>query len=1416
MLTVGLCIGASNVSFVLAEHEPECKIRKVIIRPHEGNPRKTVEAVLEHCPEEMQGIAVTGRRFKDYLNLSTISEPEATELAYSYLNLSGDYDAIVSAGGETFLIYQLQNGVINNVLSGNKCASGTGEFFIQQVKRMGMGLEEAIKLAHGAEPYKVAGRCSVFCKSDCTHALNKGEAKEKVVAGLCKMMSAKITELANLAKARRIVLVGGCAQNSAMVQFLRQELDEVYIPAEATCFEALGAALYARDHPTLPLSKRQLFKMERHSFAFLPPLSSFSNMVSFKQMAEVTLKRGERCLLGLDVGSTTTKAVLLRESDGLIAAKVYLRTNGDPVGASKKCYAALAEQVPEDIKIIGLGVTGSGRQIAGLHALTDCVINEIIAHARAAVYFDPKVDTILEIGGQDAKYTYLENQVPCDYAMNEACSAGTGSFLEEAAKESLQIETAEIADAALQAATPPNFSDQCAAFISSDIKNAIHEGISGNDIAAGLVYSICQNYINRVKGTRLTGKKIFMQGGVCYNKAVPLAMAALLDKEIIVPPEPGLMGAFGVALEVKSRLESGIIKEKIFNLLELASRDVIYHQPFICRGQKESCDRKCSINLIEIAGRKYPFGGACNKYNNLQRNISYNIKELNLVARREKLVFEQQSEIDVPKLKGIRIGISKSFFSHTYYPLYYHFFKNLGCSPVLAQFCSPEGQEQKGAAFCYPAELAHGFCKSLIDAGVDYYFFPQVKGLAVENGAADSVTCPFAQGEPYYLKTTFPEIAGNMISPVLDFSRGMQAVSHEFVKVGKNLGFNKQKSLEAFQRAWEAQQAFFAEIKSIGSRFMQELERDPDQIAIVIFGRPYNAFTQTANLGIPAKFASRGYKVIPYDFLPWEREPVEERMYWSVGQMLLKSARLVDKHPQLFAAYITNFSCGPDSFLTGYVREIFGKKPSLTLELDNHTADAGIDTRIEAFLDVIRSYRESSKRPAEQKGTSPAAILAKSCLHDGKFSIQASHGQIFSLRDPRVKVVIPSMGEYSSEALAATFRCFGIQALSLAPPGEADLKEGKKYTSCKECLPLLLTLGSLKRYLAAKKDKQEITAFFMPTTSGPCRFGQYNVAIEKLLVKVGIENVALISLSSANGYAGLPTSFVLRAWRAAVIGDVLDEIRNSLLVLALNRSEALECFRQVKEMILNSLEREPWPQVIKVLERAATVLAMLPLRGKLEQTSQVLLVGEIYVRKDAFSRQYLEHKLAEKDIILRIAPISEWLYYCDYLLKKGLTQRTDWVTKAKINCKNQIQRYEEKRIKNILARSGLCSPHPVNVEKSIANVQGAIAPTLTGEAILTVGGAVTELLDEVEGVIAIGPFGCMPNRIAEAILNKGLTRLKKEIITNRGAVGERMEQMTSLPFLALESDGNQFTQLALAKLEAFCLQVKRLTAQLRS
>ena len=464
--SVGICIGASSISIVRAQlYAESIQVTDVRTVSHEGNPRKVLEDYFSQNDLTGISVVVTGRKFKNLINAVSISEPEAIEETLSYLKLNGKYKAIASLGGENFIVYCLNNtGGIDKVLSGNKCASGTGEFFLQQIRRMNISLEEALNLADEEKYYVVSGRCSVFCKSDCTHALNKGIEKGLVVSGLCKMIADKTIDLLSKQKSDKILLIGGVSQNKRVVRFINEKYPESKVIIESAYFEAFGAAIKGIKE-VFSFNTENVFRDNTQTFAKLAPLKSAEGKVIFKSLKKAEASKGYECILGLDVGSTTTKAVIIRVSDNALLASIYLRTNGNPVQASVNCYKALEEQLKVPLNIIGLGTTGSGRHISALHAMTRGVVNEIIAHAVAAAHFDKDVDTIFEIGGQDAKYTHLTNGIASDYAMNEACSAGTGSFLEESAKETLNITYTDIADIALTAEDPLNFNDQCAAFI---------------------------------------------------------------------------------------------------------------------------------------------------------------------------------------------------------------------------------------------------------------------------------------------------------------------------------------------------------------------------------------------------------------------------------------------------------------------------------------------------------------------------------------------------------------------------------------------------------------------------------------------------------------------------------------------------------------------------------------------------------------------------------------------------------------------------------------------------------------------------------------------------------------------------------------------------------------------------------------
>ncbi|MEI8095695.1 MAG: acyl-CoA dehydratase activase [Spirochaetales bacterium] len=1429
--SVGICLGASTFSLVeIASINGKIEVVNKVIVAHDGDPKGTFTRIIDAYDLAGKSVSVTGRKFRDLTTFPSLIEPEATEIAYQHLYPGAQrFDAVVSAGGESFLVYEMdKKGRVSRISSGNKCASGTGEFFLQQIRRMNIGVEEAISLARQSKnPHQLSGRCSVFCKSDCTHALNKGEPIGDVAAGLGRMIAKKIEELLVKVNAKKVLLVGGTAQNGVVVDFLQKTFPQVEVPDHAPCFEALGAAIYALKNKLTPeITKNNYFKDIPSSFEQMPALSKFVDKVEFKDQAFETARDGDVCVVGLDVGSTTTKAVLLRRSDETIVAAKYLRTNGNPIEASRQCYRALIEQLGTTrVTVVGLGVTGSGRYLAGLHADTEGIINEIIAHARAAAHFDPEVDTIFEIGGQDAKYTLLTNGVASDYAMNEACSAGTGSFLEESAYESMGVKMEDIAPIALAATNPPNFSDQCAAFISSDINMAFQEGISRENIIAGLVYSICINYVNRVKGFRQVGKKIFMQGGVCYNKAVPIAMAALTGKSIIVPPHPGLMGAYGVALEVGSLLDLGLLAPREFDLGVLAEREVTPGKSFVCMGRSENCDRRCEISMIEIEGKKFPFGGACNKYYNQLHHLKYDTAELNHVAKRRELLFHPWVELrtDLPADAPL-VGLNRSFQIHTLYPLYSTFFNQLGCRIVLPTEVRQTGIDKAQSSLCLSAQVAMGLFEDLLDKKPDYIFMPQLKELHVSEQKDYRIeyqtVCMFVQGEPFYQKSShFGPTATRatnlpkMITPSLNLMKGWGAGAEVFAQVAVDMGFTREQGLAAHTKAAEAQTLFFEAMKAQGRRILAKLESDPSRTAVVLFGRPYNAFAEETNKGVPSKFASRGVELIPYDFLDYESEENYKNTYWEMGQRIIKGARIVERHPQLFGTFLTNFLCALDSMMVQHFRDLMGTKPSLTIEVDSHTADAGVNTRIEAFMDVIQNYLKVRGTGKVAQAPFRAATVELDNL--GKAVFVGSGGEKLRMDTGKVKVLVPSMGDLFNRGAAAVFRDLGWNAEALPVCDREALDLGRSVTTSKECLPIINIVGELMKYLKYRTDPDEKLVMMIVGAGGCCRVGQYDILLRTTVEKLHLPNVATMKLSNDDGYAGLGLKFRLNMVKSMYAFDVLDDIRNAVKALAVDREAAMTVLNAEIDKVVGSVDGTNKTMFYTQLRKTARVLRTIPLKTPISQAKYIGLVGEIFVRRDHFSLMGIPDLLADKGFVLLDAPVSEWVRYTDFLRDIGMYElQTNLVGKFEMAASDLVQDHHEAKVKDILATSGLYEKEMIDIQTFMDHSKHIFPFELTGEPGLSTGAALHHLAEKFCGVLNVGPFGCMNSRMTEAVSTIEMTVEGKEEAGRQAGrpvdLSALKESTDILPFLSLECDGNPFSQIIRARLETFILQAERL------
>jgi predicted nucleotide-binding protein (sugar kinase/HSP70/actin superfamily) len=700
----------------------------------------------------------------------------------------------------------------------------------------------------------------------------------------------------------------------------------------------------------------------------------------------------------------------------------------------------------------------------------------------------------------------------------------------------------------------------------------------------------------------------------------------------------------------------------------------------------------------------------------------------------------------------------------------------------------------------------------------EYIFLPHFKAVPALDGNTSSQVCPFVQGETFYLQATFQQKLDEIkakgtriLTPLLDLTKGLDTAREPLIKTAIQMGARRKAASAAFETALKRQMECTAEMRAIGKEVIEELEADPDRTAVVIFARSYNGFVEEAHMGIPNKLASRGILVIPFDFLLLNNGKSKRHMYWGMGQRILNAAKFVKQHPQLFGTFITNFSCGPDSFVIGYFRDIMGRKPSLTLELDNHTADAGLETRIEAFLDIVSAYRKLLVNQSVTK-KERTFLPARTTLENGMAKVITSSGESIPMTDPRVTLLVPSMGKLASEALAAVFRGKGFNAVAHPPSDEGVLKIGRANTSCKECLPLILTTGTLLNLIQNKKKEDEILIYFMPTSSGPCRFGQYQIFMEDLIKRQEIPDVALFSLTSENSYAGMGNRFQLKLWWGIVVSDIMEDIRSMILANAVDIVAAIKIFEKEWKFIIDEFEKGKFSRLETQLSKTAQRIRRIPMKRPSEEVPTISLVGEIFVRRDPLSRQYLIERLAEKGFATICSPVAEWILYSDYLVDKGLVDQTmSKMEKLGFLLKKRYMARYKKRIKSILAGTGLVNADPINIQSIINNGSPHISPNLTGEAILTVGSSLAEIASHACGVIAIGPFGCMPNRLSEAILNEVMNREGKLVTDpDNNRLRSTLGNIDDLPFLAIESDGSPFPQLIHAKLEAFYLQAERL------
>jgi predicted CoA-substrate-specific enzyme activase len=964
---------------------------------------KLVQGIYSRFGEKnIRAIAFTGnhgqkisRRVGGFYEFETISQ------VLGSLAIKPDARTIISMGGQDTALFQISHNQeqweLEYFNTNGPCASGTGSFIDQQAQRLATSIYASeidtsqdqidkilVDFIHlglqSQKPANVACRCTVFTKSDMIHLQNKGERLEDIIYGLHvgNARNYMSTIVSNRVLKTPILFVGGLSLNELQVRAFQAYFSDLIVPERSTSIGALGVALYAlesgiENQPNLDALK-DLKSYDETALPVAPKLRI--KQTHFPEDNEVQTRRFEGevpVYLGLDIGSTTTKYALITEEREIIH-KSYVHTQGKPIEVTQQLLKVIADNLGDKIHILGVATTGSGRNVVGDFLNADLIIDEITAHARGAVEIDPTIDTIFEIGGQDSKYIYISNAYPLDFDMNKVCAAGTGSFLHELAnKYGINI-VGEFQNIALSSDRPVKLAERCTVFMESDLVSYHQKGVPQVDLMGGLCYAIVHNYLNRVVGKRKIGQKVMFLGGPSLNKGVVAAFEDVLGRGLVVPKHREVLGAFGAAisLQEKKMLEG---REGItFRGLESAIQDRMNYTEKICHADP-NCHNQCKLKIYDFDGRKSIWGGECGRYEVVRGK-----------GRREENYFQLRQQIWLSHMSGIyeelkgqpimevdgrpTVGMQRSLYTLQTGVLWAHFFDRLGFRLVLTpptnSKISSSGIEAMTAETCYPVKVSHGHVIELVGK-TNYLYLPSIITMPTPVEHETGFYCPMVQANQYMLRVALDLNNENLLNPIIHLKYDPSTLAVELSEqISAKLGRNRRQIREAVVYALEREKAFANEMFQKGKEIVDA--QDPERPLVIVTGRPYNLYDDRLNLRLGQNLAKIGVAALPMDFVDVSEIDLSDfpSMYWGLGAQILRTAKFIKSRSNFFGLHMTNFSCGADSFLEHFFKFIMGDKPYLILELDEHSAVAGMMTRLEAFKNVIENSMQKLKADAYQ------------------------------------------------------------------------------------------------------------------------------------------------------------------------------------------------------------------------------------------------------------------------------------------------------------------------------------------------------------------------------------------------------------------------------------------------------------------
>lgn len=1115
MFSLGIDVGYSAVKIALVDRQGG--IRHCDYSMHTGQVAKAMKTLIARLyerndPAAISYGAVTGSGVALLAGPGLIQDVnEVAALVEGALLLAPSARSVIEMGGQTAKYvtgFSPEDKSRMEVSINSNCASGTGSFLEEQVSRLGLAGEDySVYAARARSVPRIAGRCSVFAKTDIIHHQQEGVPMEDILQGLAHALARNFRSavMRRLPRKFPILFTGGVARNSAIVSALREILkissDDLLLHEYSAMAGAVGAASLARNN-RLALNVAVLTDLSEEDVSYdrnqsvalsLPSLAGLGTDDAAGKHDTVGLVTGQGpipCWLGIDVGSTSTNLVLSDDQDRIVD-HLYLRTAGDPIEAVRQGLRRLAEARGEAVSVQGVAVTGSGRYMIGRLVGADLVRDEITAQARAAVAINPRVDTVFEIGGQDSKFIALENGVVTDFQMNKVCAAGTGSFLEEQAKK-LNLPLEEFGVLALDALRPVNLGERCTVFMEASVAAHLAQGEALDNLAAGLCYSIVKNYLNRVVSGKRVGKVVMLQGGLGYNQGVINAFRVLTGSEITVPPFFSVTGAYGAAILARESMadqEEGTAFKGFFPPVD---QELGAHQR----------------NASQIQG----LSGFNQRINDL--------------------VFQGHDETPVPG--KMTVGIPRALFTFGMFPMFGAFFKALGCNVLLSgptgEETIREAQESSLDETCWPVKLINGHVAELVARKVDFIFFPDLHTV-YHPGSLSRLDygCAYMQ-LAFKIINQAMDLASKgitLLAPTIAFNQGPEFMRETFMEMGRKMGKSDQDIGLALQTAMQSYRAFEAGLEERSKRTLANLV--PGRKTFVLISKIYGVGDQALNMGIPDKLADMGYDVLAFPDLPeidiFKQHP---NMYWPFGQHILEAARQVKLHPDLYAVFLTHHGCGPDTVLSHYFREIMGDKPYLAIEVDEHSSGVGVITRVEAFVNSLE------KNIALQ----PRDHVPEVSLEADKVNILAGIGKL----DSGTRVYLPRLFPYAdlAQALLVSKK---LDARLVLPTTAASIDAGRQHAVTNEYYSMTALLGDVLTSLVQEKTTGP-RAVFIPQDQGAEVDGQYARFLRCKLDAEGYQDVEVVS-PFLEDLANLSDRDVEDLFYCLLAGDVVSSARGT-------------------------------------------------------------------------------------------------------------------------------------------------------------------------------------------------------------------------------------------------------------------------------